>query len=54
MLRHVGTDIPSDLLVQVEDVDFHLHKVAHFLLYIFFLLRGYVFLEMSFLTICLF
>uniref|UniRef100_A0A9I9DI08 NPH3 domain-containing protein n=1 Tax=Cucumis melo TaxID=3656 RepID=A0A9I9DI08_CUCME len=23
---HVGTDIPSDLLVQVEDVDFHLHK----------------------------
>lgn len=27
---HVGTDIPSDLLVQVEDVGFHLHKYLLF------------------------
>lgn len=25
--RYVATDIPSDLLVQIEDVTFHLHKV---------------------------
>lgn len=29
LLRHVGTDIPSDLIVQVGDVVFHLHKVAY-------------------------
>ncbi|KAG7011542.1 Root phototropism protein 3 [Cucurbita argyrosperma subsp. argyrosperma] len=27
---HVGTDIPSDILVRVEDVDFHLHKYLLF------------------------
>lgn len=25
---YVATDIPSDLLVQIEDVSFHLHKVS--------------------------
>lgn len=25
--RYVATDIPSDLLVQIGDVSFHLHKV---------------------------
>lgn len=28
LCRYVATDIPSDLQVQVGDVNFHLHKVA--------------------------
>lgn len=28
--RYVATDIPSDLLVQVGDVNFHVHKVVSY------------------------
>ena len=30
VLRCVATDIPSDLLIQVGDVNFHLHKVDNY------------------------
>lgn len=33
--RHVTTDIPSDLLVQVGEVSFYLHKVVFFFLITF-------------------
>lgn len=32
--RYVATDIPSDFLVQIGDVSFHLHKVLVFFIFV--------------------